>query len=90
MINPFKELNWKPDRTELKKFGISLVIGFPIIAVILLAGLLVGRTHLFTPLGLFMRLIGRDALHLKKKPDSTSYWKDAPPAPAAENYFRQF
>ena len=34
MINPFKEINWKPDRAELKKFGVSLIIGFPIIALV--------------------------------------------------------
>lgn len=35
MINPFKEINWKPDQVELRKFAISLIIGFPVIAVVL-------------------------------------------------------
>lgn len=34
MINPFKEINWKPGATELRKFAWSLVIGFPSIALI--------------------------------------------------------
>lgn len=34
MINPFKEINWKPQRTDLKKFAISLLIGFPVIAIV--------------------------------------------------------
>ena len=34
MINPFKEINWKPDRAELRKFAISLIVGFPIIAIV--------------------------------------------------------
>ena len=39
MLNPFKEVDWNPDLPARRKFAISLVIGFPIIAlVILLAG----------------------------------------------------
>jgi hypothetical protein len=39
MMNPFTEVNWNPDRAGLRKFGISLMIGFPCIAaVILLVG----------------------------------------------------
>ena len=34
MINPFKEINWKPDRPELRKFAWSLIIGFPCLALI--------------------------------------------------------
>ncbi len=34
MINPFKEINWKPGSTELRKFSISLIIGFPVIAIV--------------------------------------------------------
>ena len=148
MINPFKEINWKPDAGELRKFAISLIIGFPIIATIfflaawgftrslpeprfflLLGGIgsavglvcllvqVIARPLytawyglaacigivvanlmftllyylLYTPLGIFMRLIGRDALSLRfKRGAATSYWKDAPPAPPAKKYFRQF
>ncbi len=36
MINPFKEINWDPDISQRKKFALSLIIGFPVIAVILL------------------------------------------------------
>ena len=35
MMNPFKEVNWKPSPPELRSFGRSLMIGFPIIAVVL-------------------------------------------------------
>jgi hypothetical protein len=147
MINPFKEINWDPDRAELRKFGWSLIIGFPIIALIfftvtsimtqafppprfflLLAGIgaSVGLLSLlvpalakpfytvwygfagcigivmsnllimllfyglFTPFGLVMRLIRRDALDLKRNRDATSYWKDAPPEKPATHYFRQY
>lgn len=35
MMNPFKEVNWKPGTPELRSFGRSLMIGFPIIAAVL-------------------------------------------------------
>ena len=147
MINPFKEINWKPGGEDLRKFAISLLIGFPVIAVVLfllkwifgdvmpeprfflllgvigaavglicflirpVAGLLYPVWYgiaacigiilanllftllfyvLFTPLGLFMRLIGRDALHLKEQKGEESHWIDAPPERPAAQYFRQY
>jgi hypothetical protein len=36
MMNPFKEVDWKPDLAERRKFARSLVIGFPCIAVLLI------------------------------------------------------
>ncbi len=39
MMNPFTEVNWNPDLPARRKFGVSLMIGFPCIAaVLLLAG----------------------------------------------------
>lgn len=32
MMNPFKEVNWKPGPPELRAFSRSLMIGFPILA----------------------------------------------------------
>ncbi len=37
MINKFKEINWNPDISERKKFAMSLLIGFPVIAIVILA-----------------------------------------------------
>ncbi|MCL5099209.1 MAG: SxtJ family membrane protein [Candidatus Omnitrophica bacterium] len=34
MINPFKEVNWNPDRAERKQFARSLVLGFPALAFV--------------------------------------------------------
>ena len=43
MVNPFREVNWKPGRRERRKFAASLIIGFPCVAaVLLLAGWLHG------------------------------------------------
>lgn len=36
MINPFREVNWKPDLAARRQFAKSLLIGFPVIAVVLL------------------------------------------------------
>src|SRR5437773_7307008 len=37
VVNPFKEVNWKPDARELRKFAWSLIVGFPCVAALLLA-----------------------------------------------------
>jgi hypothetical protein len=36
MVNPFKEVIWNPSPPERRKFALSLIIGFPCIAVVLL------------------------------------------------------
>ena len=36
MVNPFKEVNWNPGPQERRKFALSLIIGFPCVAVVLL------------------------------------------------------
>ena len=36
MVNPFREVNWRPDLAERRKFAKSLAIGFPCIALFLL------------------------------------------------------
>jgi hypothetical protein len=35
MINPFKEVNWHPGLAQKREFAISLVIGFPCLAILL-------------------------------------------------------
>lgn len=35
MLNPFAEVNWAPSVSERRKFALSLIIGFPSIALIL-------------------------------------------------------
>lgn len=48
MVNPFNEVNWKPGLPERRKFAVSLMIGFPAVAVaLLLAGRLHGGTWRF-------------------------------------------
>jgi hypothetical protein len=44
---------------------------------------------LFTPLGLWFRLIGRDALARRFLPGATTYWEPKPGASGVRGYFRQ-
>lgn len=43
-----------------------------------------------TPLGLVMRVAGRDKLNLRMDRPADTYWTARPPPPPAERYFRQF
>jgi hypothetical protein len=43
-----------------------------------------------TPLGLVMRLVGRDKLNLQFDRKSKTYWTRRPPTPQSGRYFRQF
>jgi Saxitoxin biosynthesis operon protein SxtJ len=45
---------------------------------------------LIAPLGLLLRLFGRDKLKLRFDPGAKSYWTPRPPPPPSERYFRQF
>ncbi len=36
MVNPFKEVNWNPGPQERRKFALSLIIGLPCVALVLL------------------------------------------------------
>ena len=45
---------------------------------------------IMTPIGLLLRLFGKDALHRKMDPSAPSYWIRRPPPVAAARYFRQY
>lgn len=50
MFNPFSEVNWRPSLEERRRFGWSLVIGFPsLAAALLLAARLWSGTWSVTP-----------------------------------------
>jgi len=44
---------------------------------------------LFTPVAVFFRMSGRDALRLKRAPQAASYWQPKPRALDKAHYFRQ-
>jgi hypothetical protein len=67
-----------------------MVLAFPIgwtISTVMLAVLFYG---VFTPLGLFFRLRGRDLLILKPRPDKASYWTPKPVVTDMKRYLREF
>ena len=66
-----------------------IVAVFPIgwVVSLLVLGLLF--FVVFTPLGLLFRLIGRDALLLKRRPELATYWTPKP-AIAPARYFRTY
>jgi hypothetical protein len=58
----------------------------------LLSQVLLGLLYygLLTPLGLVFRLLGRDALGLRRRPGQASYWTAKPSPTDASRYLRQF
>jgi Saxitoxin biosynthesis operon protein SxtJ len=57
MINPFADVNWNPDLAERRKFALSLIIGFPIVATIL-SIIMRLTTHVWKPFPLWLGGIG--------------------------------
>jgi hypothetical protein len=137
-LPPFQHVRWRPDREELRKFSLSMLIGFAVLGLLAAwrhhgfgtttyalwtAGLLLaaggqvpglGRlvyllvylptsligyvvSHvilflifwlLFVPLGLLLRLAGKDLLRLRRA--AAPAWIQRPPHPHADRYYRQF
>ena len=44
----------------------------------------------FTPIGLIMRLLGKDPMHRKFREDGGGYWREHDPHRQPGRYFRQF
>ncbi len=68
----------------------SMVVTFPIgwvVSRLVLACLFYG---IFTPVGLAFRLMGRDALHRRPRPEEPTYWTAKPAATGPKSYLRQF
>jgi hypothetical protein len=66
----------------LLTFPIGLVL-FPLLIGLIFYGL-------FTPMGWFFRLIGRDVMHLRPDPAVRSYWHDRGPPRPASSYFKLY
>ena len=66
----------------------ALILTFPVGWVV--SHLLLGAVFycVFTPLGLFFRLIGRDALGRRFRPDLASYWSPKSTPDDIRSYFR--
>ncbi len=80
---------WRPALVR-PVYVAATVLTFPLgwlTSQLLLAALYYG---VFTPLGLALRLLGRDALGLRPCPQQASYWEEKPAPPDVGRYFRQF
>jgi hypothetical protein len=67
-----------------------MVLAFPIgwtVSRLVLALMFYG---LFTPVALIFRLLGRDSLNRRRRPDLDTYWTPKPPAAGPRSYFKQF
>jgi len=75
----------------LKRLYIGLsVVGFPIGYVISYLVVTIMFFIIITPIGVAMRLFGRDAMKLKFDPLATTYWIKRQPPETVNRYFRQF
>jgi len=61
---------------------IGLIVSFIILAVVYYL--------VMTPIGLLMRLFGRDPMSRRFRPDAETYWVAHRPADNTKRYFRQF
>ena len=80
---------WRPALVR-PVYVAATLLTFPlgwVMSRLLLATLYYG---VFTPLGLLLRLLGRDALRLRPCPQEASYWVAKPAPPDVSRYFRQF
>ena len=57
MMNPFAEVDWNPDLRARKKFAVSLIIGFPVIAAVFSLVTFL-RTHPVYHFALWLGVIG--------------------------------
>jgi Mg2+/citrate symporter len=65
------------------------VAAFPVnwvVAHLILALIFFG---VFTPVALFFRLVGRDVLLRRRRPNAKSYWSEKPQSDGVRSYFRQ-
>jgi hypothetical protein len=146
MVNPFKDINWKPDLVERRKFARNLSLGFPIVAVVwfVIILLVTGKPNypfliytavvgtslgavlyalpqialpfycfwffiscciatvvsnlllviffylILTPVGLLMRLIGRQPVQRAPDKQAATYWRDVDQVQDNRRYFSQF
>lgn len=71
-------------------YCVFMVVAFPIgwvVSHVLLAAVFYA---VFTPIGLFLRLLGRDPMHRRFDPGAKSYWVSRKGERPREDYFRQF
>jgi hypothetical protein len=79
---------WKPGAIRPIFVG-WMCLAFPIGWVVSHVTLACVFYGIFAPIGLLFRLIGRDALCLRRQPDRETYWTPKPAPGGVRSYFRQ-
>jgi hypothetical protein len=75
-------LKWLYVGMSVVFFPIGLVVSYVIVSIMFFL--------IITPIGLAMRLFGRDAMRLKFNPQAATYWIRRHPPATIKRYFRQF
>ncbi len=75
-------LRWLYIFLTVVSFPIGFVMSYVVVSIMFFL--------IITPIGLFMRMIGRDALRLKFNPQATTHWIPRNPPATIKRYFRQF
>jgi hypothetical protein len=71
-------------------FVLAMIITFPIGWVVSQLVLLLMFLLVITPVALFLRLRGRDLLHLKRPRENVSLWRQRPESTEPGRYLKQF
>jgi len=79
----------RPQAIRLVYVG-AMILAFPIGWLVSRVVLIVLFYGVFTPMAFIFKLIGRDALGIKRQPDSPSYWMPKARAAGAQSYLRQY
>lgn len=75
-------LRWLYIFLTVVSFPIGFVMSYVIVSIMFFL--------IITPIGIIMRMMGRDALRLKFNPQATTHWIPRHPPATIKRYFRQF
>jgi hypothetical protein len=75
---------------SLTAFRVLILVTFPIGLVVFPVLIAVLYYGIFTPIGLVMRLLGRDVMKASFDPKASSYWHERGPARPAASYFKLY
>ena len=81
-------LVWPTILLPLNRLWQRFAVGVGFVTNHLILGLVL--YGMITPVGLFFRLTGRDAMNRSFEPEAQTYFVDARPPRSKESYFRQF
>lgn len=77
-------------RALLPVYLVLTAVGYPIGLVVSYAVMLIIYYLVITPIGVVMRLLGRDPMRRKLDPAAGSYWIKRTPPADVRRYYRQF